>query len=117
MESLRLRKLRSSRPDRWLILSAVVISTLAGCSTPPEPPSPSIVTTDDLLAALRDSGLEVEETAMLALLGELAGGRVYFMDGARLEVFEYDSIAAREEASASWVQPLIDSGAAIKQAS
>jgi hypothetical protein len=86
-----------------LILGAIVLSMLAGCTAPPEPPSPSISTTDDLLAALRDAGPEVEETALLASMGELGAGRVYFMDGARLEVFEYDTVAARESAASRWL--------------
>jgi hypothetical protein len=95
-----------------LILGAVVLAMLAGCSTPPEPPSPSIVTTEDLLAALSDAGQEVEETALLASLGELGAGRVYFMDGARLEVFEYETAAARESAASRWLRQDADAGAA-----
>jgi hypothetical protein len=81
----------------FLILGA------AGCAQPAEPESPAIETSGDLLVALQEAGRQVDETAILATRGELGPGRVYFVDGARLEVFEYAADRDRHRAQEAWL--------------
>ncbi len=89
---------------------ALILAGLAGCSGSSVPAGPVIDTTDQLIAALQDAGREVKETAMLAALGELLGGQVFFLDGSRLEVFEYPNAEARQAAAESLTNS--DAGAA-----
>ena len=80
---------------------ALILAALAGCSGSSAPTGPVIDTTDQLIAALQQAGRQIEETAMLAVLGELVGGQVFFLDGSRLDVFEYESAEARQAAAES----------------
>jgi hypothetical protein len=89
---------------RWALAGVALALILTGCARPPEPEGPSIESRDDLLAALADAGRTVSESALLAARGELAFGRAYFIDGARLEVFEYDSAGARDGALDAWLR-------------
>lgn len=88
-------------------MAAVLIAAAvaAGCSPSPLPPEPVIETTDQFVAALRQSGQTVDETEILGSVGELVGGRVYFLDGARLDVFEYETGRAGESAARSLTRP------------
>jgi len=69
--------------------SALVFAVVcAACSTPPEPLGPRIDSADDLVGALRDAGVEVQETAMPALRAGLPGGRVVLVGAERVEIYE-----------------------------
>ena len=86
------------RPWRALLCLGLIAALAAACTPPPEPEGPRIETADDLLAALRAAGVEVEETAMLASMPDLARGRVVFLGRERIEIYEEDSETERRAA-------------------
>lgn len=89
---------RSLAEPRTLGLLLLVGVMIAGCATDSLPTGPIIDSTDDLVAALRKAGAEVQETAIPAMLPGLPGGRAYFVGEARIDMFEFESDIARREA-------------------
>src|SRR3972149_9683605 len=75
----RLEYTRLMRPWRALLGLGLILALAAACTPPPEPEGPRIETAEDLLAALREAGVEVVETAILASTPDLAFGRVVFI--------------------------------------
>jgi hypothetical protein len=71
---------------------------VSGCASGTLPTGPVIDSTDDLVTALRQAGADVHETAILAILPGLPGGRAYFVGEARVDVYEFESEEARREA-------------------
>ena len=80
-------------------LGLAILATLSSaCSVPPEPDSPRIETAVQLVAALRGAGAEVEETAILPLRSGLSGGQVVFVGPAEVEIYQFETEAARQRA-------------------
>ena len=86
------------RPWRALLCLGLIAALTAACAPPPEPEGPRIETAEDLLAALRQAGVEIEETAMPASHPELGRGSIVFLGPARIEVYESKSEAAQRAA-------------------
>jgi len=94
------------RPWRALLCLGLIAALAAACTPPPEPEGPDIETAEDLLAALRQAGVEIEETAMPALDPELGRGSVLILGPARIEVYEADSEAAQRAALQALLQQM-----------
>jgi len=97
---------RPMRPWRALLCLGLIAALAAACTPPPEPEGPDIETAEDLLAALRQAGVEIEETAMPALDPELGRGSVLILGPARIEVYEADSEAAQRAALQALLQQM-----------
>jgi hypothetical protein len=97
--SIRPARPRVNQAAATIAVGLLGAAILAGCLTSPLPPEPVIETTDQLLDALRDAGAAIEEDPAPVQAGRLEGGRAFMMDGARLDVFEYESEAARQVAA------------------
>jgi hypothetical protein len=85
-----------------------VLTGLAGCTSAALPPEPVIETADDLLAALEQAGHPLEPTALGAAVDGLVGGRVYILDGAYLDVFEYETVQTQKAAEQGLVTGVSD---------
>jgi len=92
------------RPWRALLCLGLIAALAAACTPPAEPEGPRIETAQDLLAALRQAGVEIEETAMPAPDPELGRGSVLILGPARVEVYEADSEAAQRVAVQALLQ-------------
>jgi len=90
-----LKYTRPMRPMRLCLAVGMIAALATACTPPPEPEGPDIETTEDLLAALRQAGVEIEETAMPAPDPELGRGSVLILGPERIEVYEADSDAAQ----------------------
>jgi hypothetical protein len=97
---------RPVRPTRLCLALTLILALAAACTPPPEPEGPDIETAEDLLAALRQAGVEIEETAMPAPDPELGRGSVVFLGPARIEVYEADSEAAQRVALQALLQQM-----------
>ena len=93
-------------PWRALLCLGLITALAAACTPPPEPEGPRIETAEDLLAALRQAGVEIEETAMPAPDPELGRGSVLILGPARIEVYEADSEAAQRAALQALLQQM-----------
>src|SRR3990172_480636 len=102
----RLEYTRAMRPWRALLCLGLIAALTAACNPPPEPEGPRIETAQDLLAALRQAGVDFEETAMPAPDPELGRGSVVYLGPARIEVYEADSEAAQRAALRALLQQM-----------
>jgi len=93
-------------PWRALLCLGLITALAAACTPPPEPEGPRIETAEDLLAALRQAGVEIEETAMPAPHPELGRGSVVILGPARIEVYEVDNEAAQRAALQALLQQM-----------
>jgi hypothetical protein len=85
-------------------LSAFLALALAsGCSTAPEPEGPRIETAADFVTALRQAGIEVEETPAQAPSFDLPGSKVLRLATEAVEVYE----SASETEQRAAVQDLL----------
>ena len=95
------RGVNHTGPDKRLRITlglAFAFAGLAGCTSTALPPEPVIETADDLRAALEQAGHPIEPTALSAAVDGLVGGRVYILDGAYLDVFEYETARTQQAA-------------------
>ena len=102
----RLEYTRLMRPWRALLGLGLILALAAACTPPPEPEGPRIETAEDLLAVLRQAGVEIEETAMPAPHPELGRGSVVILGPARIEVYEEDNEAAQRAALQALLQQM-----------
>ena len=91
-----------SRPAALLPFLMLAVA----CASAPEPEGPRIDTAEDLLAALTEAGIEVDETAILAPRPELGEGRVVFLGTQRIEVYEQTSEAEQRSALQGLLQEI-----------
>jgi hypothetical protein len=96
------------RPWRVLLCLGLIAALAAACTPPPEPEGPQIETADDLLAALRDAGVEVSETAMLAWMPELPPGRAVFIATERVDIYQQESETAQRRAVQQLLERALD---------
>lgn len=75
----------------WLGYVCLCISILASCSAPATS-TPAVSTTEDLLDALRDSGYELSETAILGAHFTVPG-QVVGVDSALVYIYQFDDPA------------------------
>ena len=87
---------------------ALTVVLAAACATRPEPEGPQIETAEDLLAALRDAGGEVSETAMLAWMPEMPPGRAVFIGTERVDIYEQESETAQRRAVQQLLERALD---------
>jgi len=93
-----------------LVLAALLFLATA-CAAPPEPTSPPIDTIEQLVGALRQAGVEVDETAMLATIIDLPGGQVFLVGPQRVEVYPFETEALRQQAQVELLLRLWDESA------
>jgi hypothetical protein len=77
------------------MLSAILIAS-CGRSGPPR-----VVTTDDLVEAIQDTGAEALDLGEVPGEGFGVSGRRIRVDGAEIDLFEYESVEAREAVSST----------------
>src|SRR4030067_2160042 len=70
-----LKYTRRMGPWRALLCLGLITALAAACTPPPEPEGPRIETAEDLLAALRQAGGEIETTGKTAPERERERGR------------------------------------------
>ncbi len=85
---------------RHALVFPVVLLLASACAAPPEPASPPIDTVEQLVAALRQAGVEVDETAMIPTAIGLPGGQVILVGPERVEVYPFETEALRQQAQA-----------------
>jgi len=82
---------------RHTLVLAVLLLLASACAAPPEPTSPPIDTIEQLVAALRQAGVEVDETALMAATIDLPGGQVLLVGPERVEVYPFETEARRQQ--------------------
>jgi hypothetical protein len=70
------------------------------------PTTPPIETTQDLVVALLGAGASVQDTQILPAMAGLPNGKVFLVGNERVDVYEFETAAAREQALAG----LLDDG-------
>ncbi len=95
---------------RHALFFPVLLLLAAACAAPPEPTSPPIDTIEQLMTALRQAGVEVDETAMLPTTIGLPGGQLILVGPERVEVYPSETEAKRQQAEAdllgrTWGEP------------
>jgi hypothetical protein len=83
---------------RLVVLACLLGASLSACRSESLPPGPVIISTEDLVKALRQAGAEVQPTALATLRAGLPGGQTFFVGKEQVEVFEFESEPARDRA-------------------
>jgi hypothetical protein len=91
-----------SRPAALFLILILAVA----CASAREPEGPRIETAEDLLAALTEAGIEVDETAILAPRLDLGEGRVVFLGTQQVEVYEQTSEAEHRSALQGLLQEI-----------